>query len=129
MEQRSGRILVVDDESMIRLTLEMLLRRRGYTVMCAANGAEALALIEQQLFDLLLLDLKMPGLSGIDVARRARALRPEVGVLILTGSSQIAGIPEDPHSNEFGFMLKTTSPQEVLDRVASLIEQPRNRSA
>lgn len=121
MEQRSARILVVDDESTIRLTLEMLLRRRGYAVTSASNGVEALALIEQHPFDLLLLDLKMPGLSGIDIAQRARALHPEVGVLILTGSSQIAGIPEDPLSDEFGFMLKTASPQEVLDRVATII--------
>ena len=122
MEERPARILVVDDEATIRLTLEMLLRRRGYAVTCASNGVEALALIEQQPFALLLLDLKMPGLSGIDIARRARALHPKVEVLILTGSSQIAGIPEDPFGDEFGYMLKTASPQEVLDRVASLIQ-------
>jgi DNA-binding NtrC family response regulator len=122
MEQRSARILVVDDEATIRLTLEMLLRRRGYIVTCASNGAEALAAIERQPFDLLLLDLKMPGLSGLDIAQRARVLHPGVGVLILTGSSQIEGIPEEQYSDEFRFMLKTASPQEVLDRVASLIQ-------
>ena len=121
MEQRSARILVVDDEATIRLTLGALLRRQDYQVTIASNGAEALTLIEQQPFDLLLLDLKMPGLSGLDVAQRARALQPRAGVLILTGSSQIAGLPEDPAIDQFGVLHKTASPQEVLDRVATIV--------
>ena len=71
MNHRSARILVADDEAAIRFTMEILLRRHGYTVTTASNGAEALALVEQQPFELLLLDLKMPGLSGLEVARRA----------------------------------------------------------
>jgi CheY-like chemotaxis protein len=62
-EQRTARILVVDDEDTIRRTLAALLQRRGYAVTVVASGAEARALIEQQAFDLLLLDLIMPGLS------------------------------------------------------------------
>jgi CheY-like chemotaxis protein len=121
MEQRPAHILVVDDEATIRLTLEMLLRRRGYAVTIASSGAEALALIEQQPFDLLLLDLKMPGMSGLEVAQRARALQPAAKILILTGSSQIAGVANEPHDDQFEFMLKTAGPQEVLERVAAII--------
>ena len=121
MEQRSARILVVDDEAMIRLTLEMLLRRRGYAVTIASSGAEALALIEQQPFDLLLLDLKMPGMSGIEVAQRARALQPAAKILILTGSSQIEGVVNELQDEQFELMLKTASPQEVLERVAAIM--------
>ena len=73
-EQRTARILVVDDEETIRLTLATLLQRRGYTVTVATDGAEALALIERQSFDLLLLDLIMPGQSGLEVARHARTI-------------------------------------------------------
>ena len=76
MAQRSARILVADDEEAIRLTMELLLQRRGYTVTTARSGTEALALIEQQPFELLLLDLKMPGLSGLEVAQRAREVQP-----------------------------------------------------
>ena len=56
MEPQSARILIVDDEAVVRLTLDMLLRRRGYLVTVASNGDEALLLIAQQPFDLLLLD-------------------------------------------------------------------------
>jgi len=120
MNHRSARILVADDEAAIRFTLEIMLRRHGYTVTTASNGAEALALVEQQPFELLLLDLKMPGLSGLEVARRACELQPAAALLILTGSSQIEGTLEEQDLDQFAYMLKTASPQEVLDRVAAL---------
>jgi CheY-like chemotaxis protein len=121
MEPQSARILIVDDEAAVRLTLDMLLRRRGYLVTVASNGDEALMLIAQQPFDLLLLDYKMPGLSGLDVALRARTLLPKAAVLFLTGSSTIAGLQEAPGLEHFDLLLKTASPQEVLDRVAAML--------
>lgn len=120
MNHRSARILVADDEAAIRFTMGILLGRHGYTVTTASNGAEALALVEQQPFELLLLDLKMPGLSGLEVARRACELQPAAAILILTGSSQIEGALEEQDLDQFAYMLKTASPQEVLDRVAAL---------
>ena len=120
MNHPSARILVADDEAAIRFTMEVLLRRHGYTVTTASNGTEALALVEQQPFELLLLDLKMPGLSGLEVARRACELQPAAALLILTGSSQIEGTLEEQDLDQFAYMLKTASPQEVLDRVAAL---------
>ena len=121
MEPQSARILIVDDEAAVRLTLDMLLRRRGYVVTVAGSGAEALTLIEHQPFDLLLLDYKMPGLSGLDVALRAHELLPKAAVLFLTGSSTIAGLPEAPGLEHFDVLLKTASPQDVLDRVAAML--------
>ena len=121
MAPQSAHILVVDDEAAIRLTLEMLLRRCGYRVTVASSGDEALALIAQQPFDLLLLDYKLPGLSGVDIALRARELQPAAAIVFLTGSSTIAGLPEAPGLEDFDVLLKTTSPQDVLDRVAALL--------
>lgn len=120
-EQPTVRILLVDDEETIRLTLATLLRRRGYEVTVAPNGAAALALIDQQGFDLLLLDLLMPGLSGLEVARHARMTQPAAAILILTGSSEIEGAPSDLRFDDFNYMLKTAGPQDVLARVASMV--------
>ena len=120
-EQRTARILVVDDEDTIRRTLAALLQRRGYAVTVAASGAEALMLIEQQAFDLLLLDLVMPGSSGLEVARLARTIQPTAAILILTGSSEIAGAPSNLQLDDFTYMLKTASPQDVLARVADMV--------
>lgn len=123
MEQRPAQILIVDDEAPIRLTMDALLRRRGYTVTTAESAEEALDLIHQHSFDLLLLDLKMPGLSGLDVAARARELQPEAAVIILTGHGSLETAIQGMHLGVFDYMLKTSSPQEVQARVASALEQ------
>jgi two-component system response regulator YesN len=90
-------------------------------VTVAASGAEALVLIEQQAFDLLLLDLVMPEPSGLEVARLARTIQPTAAILILTGSSEIAGAPSNLQLDDFTYMLKTASPQDVLARVADMV--------
>jgi DNA-binding response OmpR family regulator len=114
-----AQILVVDDEASIRITLEALLRRCGYAVTLAATGAEALAQIEQREFDLFLLDLILPGTSGHELARQARARQPAAAILFLTGSDALAEL----EMSENEYILKTTSPQEVLARVAATIAE------
>ena len=90
-------------------------------------GDEALLLIAQQPFDLLLLDLMMSGLSGIDVARRARMLQPAAAVLILTGSSPVEGAAGTEDLEQFDYVLKTASPQDVLERVAAILTERQSR--
>jgi DNA-binding response OmpR family regulator len=123
MEQQTSRILVVDDEAPIRITLERLLRRRGYSVTVAASGEEALALLDQDTFDLVLLDLKLPGISGLEVAGYARTLQPAPAILLLTGHAAPEGAPDATRLDAFEYMLKTASPEEVLARVAASVKQ------
>ena len=66
-------ILLVDDEATIRLTLGAMLERAGYGVTVADSGEEAVTLLERQAFDLLLVDMKMPGMDGVQVIAAARA--------------------------------------------------------
>jgi len=121
LEQGQARILVVDDEATILLTLDMLLRRVGYIVTTASNGEEALAWLMQRPFDLLLLDLALPGMSGLNVAHYAQEHHPSAVVVFLTGSSDFNGMPIEEQVDSFAYILKTASPQEVLDRVASAL--------
>jgi len=124
MNQPCARILVVDDEAVIRRTLQTMLRRQGYEVWTAADGAEAFAWLREGAFDLLLIDLKLPGgVSGLEIAEGARAYQPDAAVLILTGSSELADAVGDSSVHHFETMLKTASPQDVLERVAALIAQ------
>jgi DNA-binding response OmpR family regulator len=92
-------------------------------VTTAEDGEQALSLLHQETFDLLLLDLSMPGLSGLEVARRAHEVQPEAVVIILTGHGTLESAIEGVHLGVFDYMLKTSSPQEVLDRVAAAIDQ------
>jgi DNA-binding response OmpR family regulator len=123
MEHRTAHILIADDEAPIRLTMDAMLRRRGYSVTTAESAEEALDLIHQHAFDLLLLDMKMPGLSGLDVAARARELQPEAAVIILTGHGSLETAIQGMRIGVFDYMLKTSSPQEVLARVTTALEQ------
>jgi CheY-like chemotaxis protein len=127
MEHHAARILVVDDEAAIRFTLATVLRRQGYAVTTAANSVEAWDLLCQEPFDLLLVDLKLPGgMSGLEIAERARADQPDTAILILTGSAEAVEGLAEISPNNFDCMGKTASPQDVLDRVAALLAwEPR----
>jgi DNA-binding response OmpR family regulator len=129
MEPPAARILIVDDEAPIRMTLERLLQRRGYAVLAADSGEQALALLDQHTFDLLILDLKLPGISGLDVAQRARALQPTAAILLLTGHANLGDGPDASGVDEFEYLLKTTSPEDVLARVATIIKQRTTSSS
>jgi CheY-like chemotaxis protein len=117
MNQPYARILVVDDEAVIRRTLETLLRRQGYEVWAAADGAEAFTWLREGVFDLLLIDLGLPGgVSGLEIAQGARVYQPDAAVLILTGSSELADAVGDLSVHHFETMLKTASPLKAAQR-------------
>ena len=84
-----ARILTVDDEASIRLTLAAMLRRAGYDVTSAESGEEAVALLGRQGFDLLLVDLKMPGDSGLALVPKLGALASEMRIVVLTGYASV----------------------------------------
>src|SRR6266571_4405523 len=75
---QDARILLVDDEASIRLTLGALLERAGYDVTSAESGEQAVQLLERQPFDLLLTDLKMPGIDGMQVVAAAKQRHPDI---------------------------------------------------
>jgi CheY-like chemotaxis protein len=88
-------VLFAEDDSSIRQNLAQLLSIQGYRVLTAEDGFEALRLLTQQDIDLLLTDIVMPGLDGVELARKAKALRPDMPIMFLTGYSSRA--PEAIH--------------------------------
>ena len=84
--QKAGSILVVDDEPPIRDLLRKFLSARGYQVRVAADGQQALALVDQKSPDIIVLDVNMPGMNGIEVLKRLRAKNYAGGVMFLTSS-------------------------------------------
>ncbi len=126
-----AQILLVDDEANIRLTLGALLQRAGYAVTPAADGAAALGLLAQQPFDLLLVDLKLPGMDGMAVVAAARTRQPDLVVIVLTGHGSLDTAIEGLHQGIFDYVLKTTPPPVVIERVhaalATRAQQQRRR--
>jgi excisionase family DNA binding protein len=80
-----GTVLVVDDDPAIKDILKEMTQKQGYTVVTAGDGESALAEAEKQLFDLIFLDLRLPGLSGIDVLEAIKQKAVETVVVIVTG--------------------------------------------
>jgi two-component system chemotaxis response regulator CheY len=116
-------VLVVDDYASVRFYHMTLLRSAGYTPLAATGGAEALALLDRQSVDLVMLDLVMPSMSGREVVQRIRALPRYVGLPILVITSEadhpeLAGIKTDPACR---VMTKPILPTVLLQEVHRLI--------
>lgn len=80
-----NRILVVDDEKMIRDMMEKALGRKGYSVVCAESGEEALDILDSQTIYVMFLDLKLPGMNGLELCSRIRNTNPMVIAYAITG--------------------------------------------
>jgi DNA-binding response OmpR family regulator len=129
---QSARILIVDDQATIRLTLGALLKRAGYEVTPAENGPEAIGLLEQQRFDLMLVDLKMPEMDGMQVVAAARQRQSDLAIIVLTGHGSLETAVEGLHLGIFDYLLKTSEPALVIERVkaglAARAQQQRQRT-
>jgi two-component system, OmpR family, response regulator MprA len=116
-------VLVVDDDPAIRESLERALRANGYEVGLAADGTEALRAIDDASFDAVVLDVLMPGPSGIDVCRSLRATGNRVPILILTARDTV---PERVAGLEAGaddYLVKPFALEELIARLRALLRR------
>ncbi len=81
-------ILVVDDEALIRNLLEKVLTKEGYQVLLAPDGPEALEIINAQKVDIVVCDVAMPKMNGLELLKNLKRIRPEIGVVIMTGNGE-----------------------------------------
>ncbi|MCZ7665599.1 MAG: response regulator [Thermoleophilia bacterium] len=116
-------ILVVDDEKSIRLTLAQALEPLGFPVETAINGEEALAKLEEKDYGMLLLDLKMPGMDGLEVLHRIRERRPRTYVIIITAHGTIESAVEAMKLGAVDFIRKPFSPAEVRELVRQVFDR------
>jgi len=105
--------------------LEAILRRQGYDVVTAANGEEALGWLMQRTFDLILVDLKLPGMDGLAFARHAQRCQPSAAILFITGSSDFNGLTVEEQVGNFDYILKTASPAEVVECVRRTVRRAK----
>jgi two-component system nitrogen regulation response regulator NtrX len=116
------RILVVDDEPAIRETMRMILEYDGYDVLLAGSGAEALATTERESPDLVFLDIKMPGLDGLEVLGKIRTANEMLPVVIVSAHGTTATALEAGRLGAFRFIEKPLSKDYVLDAVREGLE-------
>ena len=110
-------ILVVDDDESIRVGCAQVLTGEGYRVRTAGDGEAAMALWERESFDLVLLDLKMPGLSGMEVLDRLLASDPQVLVIIITGFATIDSAVRAIRAGAHDYVAKPFEAAHLLESV------------
>lgn len=119
---RTRGVLVVDDEKNIRTTLVRALEAIGVVADTAATGEEALEKLARSRFELMLLDLRLPGLDGIEVLRRALEMRPEIRVVVITAHGTVAAAVRAMKLGAFDFMEKPFSPEEIREVVRAALD-------
>ena len=119
---RDAAILVVDDEKNIRMTMVHALETSGYHVETAATGEESILMLKASVFDLVFLDLKMPGMDGLEVLRRCRASRPETAVVVITAHGTVDNAVEAMKLGASDFIQKPFTPDEIRSLAAGVLE-------
>lgn len=123
-------ILVVDDDKNLRLSLSLLLKKEGYDVENAASAREALDRLETRLWDLMFLDLNMPGMGGIELLMEIHKKYPSVSVLILTAHATLETAIQAVRLGANDYLIKPIEPKALVARVAEILaerEQPARK--
>jgi len=116
-----NRILVVDDEKVVLQLLQRMLERQEQEVTLAASGAEAIALLERQDYDLLITDLGMPDITGAEVARRARELHPDLPIVMATGWGDTISPEQLAEMGAAGLLTKPFSYEQLGNLLSTLL--------
>ncbi|MBX7233548.1 MAG: response regulator transcription factor [Caldilineales bacterium] len=124
MTDKTIRILIVDDHAVVRKGLAMVLRLESdfEVVGEAGNGQQALALARTQRPDLVLLDLILPGMDGVQIARALRALLPAVRILVLSGAELDERLSEIMAAGVDGYVLKEIEPEDLKQAIRAVAE-------
>jgi DNA-binding response OmpR family regulator len=113
-----AKILVVDDEEAARVSLAEILRLEGYNVVSAESGLDAIQFLKAEDIDLMLLDIRMPGIDGIEVLQQANKVSPETEVILLTAHGSMETAIDALREGAHDYLTKPSSPNEILSSVA-----------
>jgi DNA-binding NtrC family response regulator len=124
--QLNGRqILIIDDDAKLRYSLSMVLGKAGYTVAEANGAKEAVEALTEKSFDLVFLDLKMPGIDGMQLLPEILHMYPGIPVVILTGSGSLETAEKAITWGVRGYLLKPIGPLEIIERVSKILQEER----
>ncbi|MGB4600205.1 MAG: sigma-54 dependent transcriptional regulator [Trichlorobacter sp.] len=122
------RILVADDEESMRWVLSKALRKKGYTVDLAADGNEALRQVREQSYDLAIVDIKMPGMTGLDFLEKAREVRSDLLVVVMTAEASMKNAVEAMKRGAYDYITKPFD-LEVVDAIIEKVSRARDVSS
>jgi two-component system response regulator PilR (NtrC family) len=121
MEYKTPHILVVDDELSMRELLEVLLAKEGYTVTCAKNGRDAVSMIKQTVFDLLLCDIRLGDITGIDVLKALREENQDTVVIMISAYASTEAAVEAMNEGAYDFVPKPFDNEELKKTIKNAL--------
>jgi two-component system, NtrC family, response regulator HydG len=122
-----GRILIVDDELVVRDSLDKWFAGEGYETGIAASARQALEMIQKNEWDLALLDIKMPGMDGMELQARLREIDPELVIIIMTGYASVETAVQALKRGAYDYVTKPIDPDELVHLVSKAIGHRRDR--
>jgi len=125
--ERRHTILVVDDEKITRMNLEHVLTKEGYEVATASDGLEALGYLEKQAFDVVITDLKMEKVDGIQVLEKAKRKNADTEVIVITGYATVPAAVSAMQKGSYHFLAKPLKLDEIRETVLKAIRPKRER--
>jgi DNA-binding response OmpR family regulator len=126
VEGQDAFVLVVDDEGAIRYSISKTLQRVGYQVHAAASGEEALEMMQHQRYDVVLTDIRMPGITGVELLAEIKEKAPDAVVILLTGYASLETAIESLRLGAHDYLVKPSSNQDIRKSVAQGLERARN---
>jgi DNA-binding response OmpR family regulator len=117
----TGHILVIDDEAALRQTLARILQQANFEVTTAENGEQGLSFIKTTNFDLIFMDLRMPGMAGLDVLKLIHASHPNLPVVLFTAQPDLHSAVEALRNGATDYLLKPLKPQALIERAQSIL--------
>jgi DNA-binding NtrC family response regulator len=117
----TGRILVVDDELSLRQTLARVLQRAGFDATTAESGEQALAFLASTEYDLVYLDIRMPGLGGMEVLKEMHARHPILTVVLFTAQPDVHSALEAMRCGAADYLLKPLKPDLLIEKTQSIL--------
>ena len=117
----SGHVLIIDDEPALRKTLARILQQAGFEVTTAENGEQGISFLESAQFDLAYMDLRMPGLSGLDVLNIIHAKYPNLPVILFTAQPDLNSAVEALRRGATDYLLKPLRPEIIIERTKAVL--------
>jgi len=116
-------ILIVDDDVSVRKTLSSILSAEGYVVEAVDNGKEALKAVEKQLFDVVLIDIELPDIKGVDLLSKLKQKQPRMVRIIITGFPSMDNAINAVNEGADGYVLKPFDPEQLLKTIRKHLDE------
>ena len=127
MENKKIKILVLDDEPIVGKRLKPSLERKGYEVETFVRSIDALNRFEEEHFDIVITDLKMEGINGMEFLTKVKELKPETEVIVITGFATMESAKESFKKNVVDFLAKPFRLKEMQEAVAKAVQRIKER--